>query len=167
MKTADDYILLLKKAGCEDKVIDHCIAVRNLSVIYAENAHADIDLVNAGALLHDIGRSRTHSVAHGQAGADICREFGMPEKICLIVERHIGAGLPAEECKEYGLLPKDCIPVSLEEKIVAHCDNLMKGTREISIEERIKLSSNLNPDALKRLKILSEEMEKFRPKKEK
>lgn len=163
MKADDYYVLLLKEAGCEDKVIDHCIAVRDLSVLYAENAHADIDLVNAGALLHDIGRSRTHSIAHGQVGADICRELCIPEKICLIVERHIGAGLPAEECREYGLVPKDCVPVTLEEKIVAHCDNLIKGTRVISIDERLILSSKLGSDALRRLKTLSDEMEKYMP----
>ncbi|WFN37802.1 HDIG domain-containing protein [Methanomicrobium antiquum] len=161
MKTQDEYILLLKKAGCDEKVIQHCIAVRDLSLIYAKNAGADIELVNAGALLHDIGRSQTHSVAHGQIGADISRRFGISEEICLIIERHVGAGLSAEECREYGLVPKDCIPLSPEEKIVAHCDNLIKGTKVISVEERLSLSSKLNPDAIKRLKKLSEEIEKF------
>lgn len=163
MNQTDKYILLLKKAGCGDKVISHCIAVRDLCLKYAKNAGADIDLVNAGALLHDIGRSKTHSIAHGQAGADILREMGISEDICLIVERHIGAGLSAEECRINGLIPKDCIPKTAEEKIVAHCDNLIKGTRVISVEERLLLSSHFSPDAFKRLKALSEEIEKFRP----
>lgn len=167
MKTTEDLIALLRETGCDDKIIDHCIAVRDLCISFAVNADADIDLINAGALLHDIGRSKTHSIAHAQAGAQICRNLELSEEICLIIERHIGAGLTADECRNYGLIPKDCIPETLEEKIVAHCDNLIKGTKEITIDERLRLSSDLSEDIKIRLKELAKEIEKYRyPKQE-
>ncbi|MBP2132585.1 uncharacterized protein J2128_000506 [Methanomicrobium sp. W14] len=167
MNTDSDCFALLREAGCEEKVIEHCIAVRDLSVVYAVNAGADVGLVNAGALLHDIGRSKSHAIDHGQIGAMMCRKMGLPEKLCLIIERHVGAGLSAEECREMGLVQKDCIPLSLEEKIVAHCDNLIKGKTEISVEERLKLSqsSGHSQKSIERLLALCDEIEKYRVKK--
>jgi HD superfamily phosphodiesterase len=50
---------LLKESGCSDEVIKHSIAVRDVAIRIAQKAKADIDLVEAGALLHDIGRSNT------------------------------------------------------------------------------------------------------------
>lgn len=157
-----DPISLLKRSGCPDDVIEHCIAVRDLAMIFARNAPADRDLVETGALLHDIGRCGCHSLAHGQIGADICREYGLPEDLCRIVERHIGAGLTADECREEGLKPIDCIPETIEEKIVAHADNLISGTEEITIEERLRRSSNLPEKIRKRMKDLSDEIERYR-----
>ena len=49
-------IELLKKNGCSDKVVRHCKAVRDVAVKIAKKAHADVELVEAAALLHDIGR---------------------------------------------------------------------------------------------------------------
>ncbi|WP_084600890.1 TIGR00295 family protein [Methanolacinia paynteri] len=163
MKISDiDPIPLLKKSGCPDNVIEHCIAVRDLAMVFARNAPVDKELVEKGALLHDIGRCRTHSIAHGQVGAEICRDYGLPEEICRIVETHIGAGLTAEECRREGLKPVDCVPKTLEEKIVAHADNLIKGTKEITIDERLDHSANLPEAARKRMKDLSDEIEKYR-----
>lgn len=157
-----DPISLLKKSGCPENVIEHCIAVRNLAMFFAKNAPADPYLVETGALLHDIGRCKTHTVAHGQAGADICRGYGLPEEICLIVERHIGAGLPADECMNEGLKPIDCIPRTVEEKIVAHADNLISGTEEITLEERLRRSAGILESAKKRIKDLADEIEIYR-----
>lgn len=163
MKISDiDPISLLKKSGCPENVIKHCIAVRDLAMAFARNAPVDRELVGKGALLHDIGRCTTHTLAHGQAGAEICRNYGLPEEICRIIETHIGAGLTAEECCKEGLKPIDCVPATLEEKIVAHADNLIKGTKEITIEERLRRSENLSETARKRMKDLSDEIERYR-----
>lgn len=163
MKQPDsDPISLLKKSGCPENIIEHCIAVRDLAMVFARKAPANPYFVETGALLHDIGRCRSHSLAHGQIGADICREYGLPEEICLIIERHIGAGLSADECRKEGLKPIDCIPGTIEEKIVAHADNLISGTKEITLEERLSRSANLSEDAKKRMKDLAEEIERYR-----
>lgn len=127
---------VLHTAGCTRKVIAHCHRVRDLALSYCDHAGiADRKLVNAGALLHDIGRGKTHSLFHAQAGAALCRSLGLPEPVARIVERHTGAGLTADECTLLRILPIDCIPASMEEKIVANADNLIRGGREISLLE--------------------------------
>ena len=94
-------------------------------------------LVEAGGLLHDIGRSKTHYVDHAVIGAELLREMGMPEELVLVVERHIGAGIPADEAVELDLPEKHYLPETLEEKIVAYADKLISGRREVPIEVTI------------------------------
>ena len=129
---------LLKEAGCSDEVINHCKAVRKIAVRIAKKAHANIELVEAGALLHDIGRSKTHGSMHGIEGARIARELGLSDSIINIIERHLGAGIPKEEAITLGLPPKDYIPMTLEEKIVAHADNLIENNHEHRIEKEVE-----------------------------
>ena len=62
LPTSQECINFLKENGCSDEVIKHCKAVRNLAVKIAEKADADKDLVEVGALLHDIGRCKTHGL---------------------------------------------------------------------------------------------------------
>ena len=154
------YEALLFSAGCSPVVIRHCKAVTSLADEYAKRSHvADLSLVHAGAMLHDIGRGKTHSIGHAQEGAQICRDLGLPEEVVLIVERHIGAGMTADECSLAGLLPIDCIPGSLEEKIVANADNLVRGTEPISIYNRLERSYFLSRKVRRRIFRLWIEME--------
>jgi uncharacterized protein len=132
------YDLLLKEAGCSRRVIAHCHAVRDLALAYAGSGIFDCGLLNAGALLHDIGRGATHSIHHAQAGAEYCRNAGLPDEVARIVECHTGAGLTSDECTLLGLLPIDCMPQTGEEKLAANADNLMKGQREVSIYGRLE-----------------------------
>jgi uncharacterized protein (TIGR00295 family) len=104
----------------------------------AKKAHANIQLVEAGALLHDIGRSKTQGIMHGVEGAKIATELGLPVSIVNIIERHLGAGIPLEESATLGLPLKDYIPITLEEKIVAHADNLIDNDREHPIEKEVE-----------------------------
>jgi uncharacterized protein (TIGR00295 family) len=129
---------LLREAGCSDDVINHCEAVRKVAVRIAKKAHANILLVEAGALLHDIGRSKTQGIMHGVEGAKIATELGLPLSIVNIIERHLGAGIPIEEAGRLGLPPKDYMPITLEEKIVAHADNLIDNDREHPIEKEVE-----------------------------
>ncbi len=102
----------------------------------------DLKLVKIGALLHDIGRSQTHSIRHAIVGADIARIHNLPIAIIRIIERHIGSGIPACEAKELGLPVRDFIPKTLEEKIVMYSDNLVEGRREISYEKAFQKFAN-------------------------
>ena len=160
--TADEAIEVLRNAGCEEKVISHCIAVRDLALKFLKKSGAERYPVETGALLHDIGRCKSHGLNHAVIGAEICRDLGLDERVCRIVERHIGAGITYGECIKEGLKPGNYIPESVEEKIVAHADNLIKGTREITIEERLKRSDKLSEESRRRILLLSEEIEKFR-----
>src|SRR4030043_1932715 len=87
----------LKEAGCSDEVINHCKAVRKVAVRIAKKAHANIPLVEAGALLHDIGRSKSQGIMHGVEGAKIATTLGLPDSIVNIIERHLCAGIPKDE----------------------------------------------------------------------
>ncbi len=159
----EEYLPFLAKVGCDPEVIAHCRIVCDLAVGIASDIarvgeEVDISLVAAGAILHDIGRSRTHGMAHADEGGNICRELGLDERICQIVERHIGAGLFAEERAQYGLVPVDRIPRTLEEKIVAHADNMVKGTRVISKEEYISSLDRFDEPVRSRFLALAEEI---------
>ena len=131
-------IELLQENGCSDEVIKHCMAVRDVAIRIAKKADADLKLVEAGALLHDIGRSKTHGLLHAVEGVKIARMIGLPLSILYIIERHLGAGITKEEAVKLGLPEKDYIPETLEEKIVAHADNLIQDGKKQIIEDEIK-----------------------------
>jgi len=155
---------LLRKVQCPQNVIAHCIAVSELANEMAEHCDADREIVITGALLHDIGYARSNSIKHALIGAEMAREFGLDGRIVDIIERHIGAGIPREEAEELGLPKKDYIPKSLEEKIVAHADNLTRHTTHITIDEAIETTQlKLGKDhpSIERMKRLHEELEEI------
>ncbi len=139
--------LKLLKELCDEEVVKHCLAVSEyayeLSLIIKNNGYdVDTKLVKVGALLHDIGRSKTHTIEHGIIGGIILEEYGFPKEIVLIAERHIGAGLTKKEALNFGLPYKDYIPITLEEKIVAHADNLIFGNKRVEIDKVIEKFKN-------------------------
>jgi uncharacterized protein len=142
--TPKDAIHLLHKAGCPPDVIAHAQAVaeyaREIAERYNERHrnHADIELVIAGALLHDIGRARSNGIDHAVVGAEIAQALGLDTQIVRIIERHIGAGIPEDEATRLGLPKEDYLPETAEEMIVSHADNLVDDTERISIDERIR-----------------------------
>ncbi len=131
-------INLLKEFGCSREVIDHCKAVRDIAIKIAKKAGADVRLVEASALLHDIGRSKTHGIRHIIEGAEIAKKLGLSEKIIRIIETHIGAGLPADEAKRLGLPARDFVPKTLEEKIICHADSLIENNKKQTIESEVE-----------------------------
>ncbi|MFH0966353.1 MAG: HDIG domain-containing metalloprotein [Methanobacteriota archaeon] len=159
------YIRYLQEAGCDPGVIAHCMVVRDVAMLITDRivqtgmALVNPDLVAAGAILHDIGRSQTHGMDHADAGGRICRDLGMLPEICRIIERHIGAGLSGIERESFGLPGDDRFPESLEEKIVAHADNLVKGTRIITRAD-LDLATRKFPDVVRdRFSSLANELE--------
>jgi len=143
-----DAIAFLISSGCSPDVIEHCKAVaeyaRNIAINIRDKAsengdpiNIDVDAVFVGALLHDIGRSKTHGLNHAVTGARIAMDNSLDNKIVKIIERHIGAGIPKEEAIRLGLPEKDYLPVTIEEKIVAHADNLISGNKIGTMDELI------------------------------
>ncbi|WP_407423652.1 TIGR00295 family protein [Methanobrevibacter sp.] len=128
-------IELLEKENTPENVIEHSIAVCKKAMKLAANFDdADKDLIRKGALLHDIGRSRTHGITHAIEGVGIARKYGYGEDVLNIIERHIGAGITEKEAEKLGLPVKSYLPETLEEKIVAHADNLISGSEEVDID---------------------------------
>ena len=155
-------IEILKKEKTPHKVIDHSIAVCKKALKIAQNfPEADIELIQKGALLHDIGRSRTHDITHAVEGVKIARKYNYPEEVLNIIERHIGAGITKKEAKSLGLFEKSYVPETLEEKIVAHADNLISGTKEVDVDyviKKWKSRMDTPDDNIKRLIKLDEEL---------
>ena len=134
---------LLSQSGCSSKVIAHCKAVTALAVQIAKackkkGLNVDIKLVEVGALLHDIGRSKTHGVDHVVRGAEIARSLNLPQSVVSIIERHAGGGITLDEAKKLGWPIKSYLPNTLEEKIVTYADKLIEGLRRVPVERTIK-----------------------------
>jgi hypothetical protein len=79
-------------------------------------------------------------------------ELGCEKEIILIAERHVGAGLTADEAAELGMPRRDYMPVSPEEKVVAHADNLVAGDTYAGIWKTVEQArERLPPHAVDRL----------------
>ncbi len=127
-----ECLKILRAHGCDDEVVSHCEAVSALAVKIAKKCRADVHLVEIGGLLHDLGRCRSHTISHAVEGAKLATSLDLPEEIVKIIERHIGAGITSKGAERLGLPRKDYTPRTLEEKIVAHADNLMTQIERLS-----------------------------------
>jgi uncharacterized protein len=163
-----EAVKLLEDEGCAPNVIEHCKEVASLAVEIAHKVKAAGHEVNQktveiGALLHDLGRSQTHKITHAVEGFKLAKTRGIEPEVSEIIKRHIGAGISKEEASELGLPEYDYFPRTIEEKIVAHADNLVKGTNRITIEERIALmrKKEVPEKVIQRVKKLAEEVEGF------
>lgn len=160
--SADECIEILKRSKCSESVISHSIAVSALAEKMAARCGADVRLVVAGALLHDLGRSRTHGIRHAVEGAEMAKTLGLPEALVEIIEHHIGAGIPRSEAVELGLPDKDFMPQSLEEKIVTHADNLISEYGRMRIAEVLaSIGRRGGPAAAERMRRLHDELSRL------
>lgn len=139
----NEAIKLLENANCSSGVIRHCIAVsknaREIAEKLKKNGYdIDVNFVEIAALLHDIGRSNTHGIFHGVEGAKILKGYGLEEKFIRICERHIGAGLTKDDALSLGLPAGNYLPETLEEKIIAHADNITSKDKIVDISVTIR-----------------------------
>ena len=126
----EQCVTLLDMAGCTKRVIVHCCTVKAVAAEIAKGfPGADIGLIVAGALLHDIGRAKDHTIMHAYVGAEMAERLGLPDELVRIIRKHTGAGLDEQDVKEMKLPEMDYIPRTIEEKIVAHADNLVSDNR--------------------------------------
>ena len=155
-------IELLKKENTPENVIDHSLAVYKKAMEIAANFDdADKDLIRKSALLHDIGSSKTHGITHAIEGVEIAKKYGYGEDVLNIIERHIGAGITEREAEKLGLPVKSYLPETLEEKIVAHADNLTSGSKEVDIDfvmKKWKRRIDDSEDNIERLIRLDDEL---------
>jgi len=159
LPTRREALNLLVKAGCSPKVVGHCkrvsaYAVKIAKACQKKQSNVDVKLIEISALLHDIGRSKTHNVAHALEGGKIATAFNLPESVVLIIERHAGGGIPREEAEKLGWPARDYLPKTLEEKIVCYADKRIAGTRIVPIEETVneyKVDLGKNHPAIQRI----------------
>lgn len=159
-----EAIVLLRKIGCSKEVINHCKAVADIALVITKKIQnkgirINSNLIEIGAILHDMGRSITHSVDHAVIGAKIAREAGLPESVISIIKRHVGGGITRNEAKKLGWKNDIYIPLTLEEKIVCYADKLIENSKSAPIENTIeKLIKENKIEASNRVKKLYEEL---------
>jgi len=166
LPTSAEALNFLAKAGCSKGVIEHCktvsrFAVKIAKVYRKKGFNVQVQLVEVSGLLHDVGRSKTHSVDHALVGGEIARALGLSNSIVQIIERHAGGGIPKEEARRLGWPVKDYLPKTLEEKIVCYADKRVKGLRTVPIEQALKTymaSLGENHPAIDRIKKLHQEI---------
>lgn len=126
-EVAAEDVELLRKAGVGEDDIRHCLTVagKALEIAHRTGAALDLELIGRGALLHDLGKSKTHAIEHGRLGAEMGRALGLPEAVTDIMEKHIRGGLTEAEAVELGLPAKDYRLKNIEEKIVIYADRLV------------------------------------------
>jgi len=160
---AQQALALHRKYGSNERTVAHCQACARISKLLAETAAGRGNMVNqeaveAGALLHDIGRSQTQLVNHGDVGAQILEKEGLDRIVVEIVRRHVGAGISAEEAAALGFPPGDYIPRTLEQKIVCFADKMLDGDKARPFEEEVKRFVKKGHD-VQRLRKLKEDVD--------
>jgi uncharacterized protein (TIGR00295 family) len=106
--------------------------------LHSKGVRVDLELVEAGALLHDLGRSKTHQVDHSLVGAQIAQSIGLPQPIINIIKRHVGAGITEEEAERLGWPQDIYMPQTIEEKIVCYADKRIDHNKVTPIETEIE-----------------------------
>jgi len=108
-----------------EKVSEKVLEIGNK--LKSKGYKVNLDLLETGSYLHDIGRSVTFGVGHAIESGRIARELGFSESVIRLVERHVGAGITAEEAEKLGLPKKNFIPQTLEEKILSYADKFVES----------------------------------------
>jgi uncharacterized protein len=164
LPSREQAIELLRANHCPQIVICHSELVTKLALEIADKLEkkghkVDLELVEVGALLHDLGRSKAHGVIHGVVGANMAASEGLPEPLVRIIRSHVGGGITAAEAKAFGW-PKDVyMPITLEEKIVSYADKLIDQSKRVPIEIEIeKLQKEHKDESAERVRKLHEEI---------
>ena len=163
LPSREQAIQLLRKNNCSLKIINHCTEVSKLALetavkLEAKGLKVDLKLVEAGALLHDIGRSKSHNVDHGLVGAKITENEDLPQELGNVIRRHVGGGITAQEAEKFGWPKNIYEPVTLEEKIVSYADKLIDGSKRVPIDLEIERLQVEHKDAAERVRLLHEEI---------
>lgn len=162
-----ECLQILQNASTPSNVIDHTIftaqtAISISKILKKKFLNLNCELILAGALLHDIGRSKSHKLNHAVIGGQILKELNLPDSLIWIVERHIFAGITKEETVELELPFRDFLPQTLEEKIVAYSDNVSKRDSILSLNEVVKRYTRYLPQnhpIIIRVRVLHNEIE--------
>ncbi|MEM2123212.1 MAG: HDIG domain-containing protein [Candidatus Bathyarchaeia archaeon] len=150
--TRESLIAKIKKQGFSDLRIEHScevadIALKLSDLMAGEGLNVERGVVEKGSILHDIGYLLTSGkpltipgwegsgiivpsddINHPMLGALIVEKWGFSDRISDCVLRHNIGCFTVAECKLLGVDPvprKDCMPITIEEKIVHYSDHLM------------------------------------------
>lgn len=125
-----------------DAVYTHCRIVCDIAeqLRARSGLDADLGLVRAGALLHDVGVYQLYDAAgrldhaqyirHGLLGHELLRAEGLPEALCRFASHHTGVGITREDVlrQELPLPPADYVAETPEENLVMYADKFHTKT---------------------------------------
>jgi uncharacterized protein len=138
----EECLLLLRKLGVDERLIEHTKAVSRDALeiahrIKRNGVNVDLKLVEAGGLLHDVGRTKVHGLEHGLVGGKILRKLGYPDSLARIAETHVLCGVIDEEPNKADTSgDRDPTPRALEEKIVCYADKITAEKKKTTLEKR-------------------------------
>jgi len=71
-------------------VLQHSVEMAHVAAMIAEEVGADVSIVKAGALVHDIGKALDHEVqgTHVEIGIRLLRKFNVDERIVTAMKSH-------------------------------------------------------------------------------
>jgi len=119
---------------------NHCMAVGKVAAAFAEifsaKCNHDPGFLQTAALLHDIGRYKTHDpILHGVEGYWLLKNLGYPSE-AFVCASHIFYGLNKIEAVQYGLPEEDFFPRSFEERLIPLIDFLVEFDRATTLYDR-------------------------------
>lgn len=155
---------LHKKYRSNEHIVRHCETVAKVAkILVGRLEEKDVPIngktVLAGALLHDIGRTKTQTVHHGHAGGKIVASEGVDAEVASIIQRHVGAGISKEEADSLGFPQGDYIPRTLEEKVVCFSDKMVDMDRVRPFNEEVNRFRKKGHD-VQRLEDLKKSLER-------
>jgi uncharacterized protein len=146
--TNDEIFDLMSKWGFPDGIKEHCIVVKDIAMEFVTkihtrdpNAKIDARVVEAGALLHDIGRIKSHGLDHGYRGYQALMDVKVDERVARCALVHVLGGFTVDDIKkEFPSNFKDIrislMPQTIEEKIVCFADKHAVGTMQVTVKKR-------------------------------
>ncbi len=134
----EECMEILRLSNVEQEAIEHMLSVSEFSkkiavLLNKKGYNLNINDVQSGALLHDVGKGKK---AHAEEGAKIADNLGY-ECLREIISEHM-------ELKTFNKIG--------EKEIVYICDKLLMGTEIVSVNKRFEQSFNKyknSPDILK------------------
>ena len=145
------------------RLLKHSEQVRDKALELAAHAdeRVDLELVAAGAMLHDIGIVKCDApsidchgdalyVAHGTLGAKMLRDYGVAHGLDLepyarICERHTGSGITAAEVRlqRLPLEARDYLPETTEEALVCLADKFFSKSGDMTEKPLLKIRKSM------------------------
>ena len=155
--TSSQIEALHRKYAPSEKVFDlvyaHCRIVWEIAeqLMNGKSLHINLPLLQAGALLHDIGAYKfitgkgifdeKNYIRHTIEGFLILKNEKLPEELCLIAKNHIGVGITKNEIEQNDLpLPSiDLIAETNEEKLIMYADKFHSKNSQFNTFESYRI----------------------------
>ena len=140
MLSQKESMQILAEYGRNSAWTKHCFAVADAAVrvghIFEKTCAINCSFLWSAALLHDIGRYKTHDpLLHGVEGYRLLSKLGHDQEACVCAS-HILYGLNAEEAKRLGLPNQDFVPQTIEEKLIPLIDYLIEFDKPTTLINR-------------------------------